>query len=238
MIPATELDAVNAMLGAIGQAPLTTLEGTLPTDVQIALNILRRTTTEVQAKGWRFNSEFGYELTPSGTFVWPDTAFLNHTLNIFTPPANLLSFTTTKSVWQQGDYFVDTEIRPSRLYKVNNAPVLVFYDREMNRDGFANRPYLYINPVWAFAFGEMPVSARSYVLIRASRRYQQQVAGSPDSAGITAYDEQQAERALLKEQGHKDDHNAFRNRGVARVFGNRPFGAGGAFDFRSSPGTR
>ena len=47
----TEIDAVNFILGAIGQAPVTTLEATNP-DVAIAYQTLQEVSREVQAEGW------------------------------------------------------------------------------------------------------------------------------------------------------------------------------------------
>jgi hypothetical protein len=91
----------------------------------------------------------------------------------------LAGFTVTPHPLQQGNMYVDTEIRPSRLYVEAGQPVLVFYDRILNRDGFTGRPFIYINPVWLFSFEQMPSSAREYVLIKALRRFQQTGRGRP-----------------------------------------------------------
>jgi len=61
--PTTEqLDAVNEMLAAVGQAPVNQLEATNP-DVALAFDTLTRTSREVQAEGWTFNKE--YKVTQS-----------------------------------------------------------------------------------------------------------------------------------------------------------------------------
>ena len=52
----TELSAVNSILGAIGQAPLTTLNFDNP-EVSFIYNILRDANVDVQAEGWHFNTE-------------------------------------------------------------------------------------------------------------------------------------------------------------------------------------
>lgn len=59
----TELEAVNSMLGAIGEAPINTLTGDLPATIQIAVDLLRDTSRKVQKKGWSFNKEEDYELS-------------------------------------------------------------------------------------------------------------------------------------------------------------------------------
>lgn len=235
MIPASELEAVNAMLSAVGEAPVVSLVGTLPTNVTLARNLLARTAREVQGKGWRFNTEFGYEIAPAGTVSWNDTSGATTILNVFKAPTNLASFSVTKHPLQQGQMYVDTEIRPSRVYVESALPVLVFYDRASNRDGFYGRPYLYIDPVWLFEFADLPSVARDYIIIRAIRRFQQTVAGAPDLAGLTVMDERDALAALQKDQGQRDDYNIFKNGSVSRIMGRRPFGAGGVVDYRISP---
>ena len=52
----TELSAVNSILGAIGQAPLTTLNFDNP-EVSFIFNLLRDANVDTQAEGWHFNTE-------------------------------------------------------------------------------------------------------------------------------------------------------------------------------------
>ena len=52
----TELSAVNSILGAIGQAPLTTLNFDNP-EVSFIYNLLRDANVDTQAEGWHFNTE-------------------------------------------------------------------------------------------------------------------------------------------------------------------------------------
>lgn len=236
MTPATELEAVNEMLGAVGQAPVAALSGTLPTDVQLARTLLTGALRETLTKGWRFNTEFGVEIAPAGTLEW--VSIDTETLNVFTPPANLASFKITPVAFQQGARYVDAVIRPASVFRVADVAPLVFYDRVFNRDGWSGREYLYIDPVWLFDFAEVPQVARTYVTVLASRRYQQRVAGSPDLAGITMVDERDALRELHRLEATKDDYNIFHNHSVARVMGHRPFGGGGGGDWRASYGRR
>ncbi len=64
MSPTTELEAVNAMLAMIDEAPVTSLDDESMADIPLALNELRRTSRQVQAEGWRFNTDFSYPLAP------------------------------------------------------------------------------------------------------------------------------------------------------------------------------
>ena len=71
----TELSAVNAILGAIGQAPVTTL-GTVSVtngitaydnpEVAFIYNLLRDANVDTQAEGWHFNTEEHVPFSPDG----------------------------------------------------------------------------------------------------------------------------------------------------------------------------
>ena len=52
----TELSAVNSILGAIGQSPLTTLNFDNP-EVAMIYNLRRDANVDTQAEGWHFNTE-------------------------------------------------------------------------------------------------------------------------------------------------------------------------------------
>ena len=52
----TELSAVNSILGAIGQSPLTTLNFDNP-EIAMIYNLLRDANVDTQAEGWHFNTE-------------------------------------------------------------------------------------------------------------------------------------------------------------------------------------
>lgn len=54
----TQLEAVNAMLRAIAEAPVNSITvGNIPADVQIAVDLLADTSRQVQLIGWPWNSE-------------------------------------------------------------------------------------------------------------------------------------------------------------------------------------
>lgn len=58
--PTTELEAVNEMLAAIGEAPVSTLTPPLTAEVQVAVDTLRNISRKIQLKGWWFNEEENY----------------------------------------------------------------------------------------------------------------------------------------------------------------------------------
>ncbi|MBA1211533.1 phage tail protein [Pseudomonas oryzihabitans] len=59
-----ELSAVNDMLSAIGESPVSTLEGDTNADVANCRRILNQVNIEIQSKGWTFNIEESAVLTP------------------------------------------------------------------------------------------------------------------------------------------------------------------------------
>lgn len=63
----TELEAVNVMLGTIGEAPINSLSGTLPADVSTAVAILKEVRRKVLALGWWFNIDYEVQSTLDGS---------------------------------------------------------------------------------------------------------------------------------------------------------------------------
>ena len=63
----TELEAVNTILSTIGEAPLSTLTGSLPVDGTTAKNILSEIRREVKSAGWHCNTEDKVDLTSDTT---------------------------------------------------------------------------------------------------------------------------------------------------------------------------
>jgi hypothetical protein len=70
MLPTSRLEAVNEMLSCVGEAPVNQLDnGYIESD--IAENILDSVSRETQSKGWNFNTEDDWELTPdSNKNLW------------------------------------------------------------------------------------------------------------------------------------------------------------------------
>lgn len=224
---------MNACIVAGGEAPVSTVVGARP-DVLAAQQLVWEASREVQSEGWRFNTEFGFEVLPAGTINWSDSSGRTTALNVFTPPKNLLSFTVANMPLQQGSYNLDTVIRPSRLYS-NGDGTLVFYDRTLNRDGFC-RTALYIDPVWLWDFNMLPQSARQLITIKSKRAYLRQVVQDYNASQLLAEDEQKALTTLHREESEQDDYNIFNNLAVTQHLGWRRPRLSGVYDNRASRG--
>ena len=90
----TQLEAVNAMLGHIGESPVNSIidTSTLPVSASTALSVLDEVSREVQTMGWHFNTTNKYTLTP----------LADNTIQL---PSNTLHVDTTdgsKDVVQRG----------------------------------------------------------------------------------------------------------------------------------------
>lgn len=74
LLPTTELEAVNAMLDTIGEAPIDSLIDIEAPDAGTALRRLRIASKAVQLIGWEWNTDLEVTLTPNsdGNLVLPE----------------------------------------------------------------------------------------------------------------------------------------------------------------------
>lgn len=235
----TELESINEMLSVIGESPVLQAEIESPTlaDVVRAVAILKSVTRETLARGWKFNREFGYQISPDTTFAWTGVDGTSATLNIFLVPADLLDYDLSSNAAQAG---LDIVAKPPADFTAEEG-TLVFFDRRLNRDGLdsATFDFLYIDPIWMVDFEDLPEIARYYITIRAARRFQKHVVGDANLDIFTREDELLSFRELKAEYGRDDNYNIFRNGGTSRHLGGfyRRLGGSGVIDTRSSTGT-
>lgn len=231
----TELDAVNRLLLLIGERPVTELV-TPRADVEEALLTLRTTARRVLSEGWRFNTEFGLEVRPVvSNFVWTEPDATTTTLQIFTPPANLLSFTPSATQNQMDSRDLDVAIRLSKQYTVASANVPVFYDRFRNRDGFVatERTALFIDATFALPFNDLPQSAKDVIIGEASLDYIALKELGQTQAQSIATNLTKDRRTLFREEGLVDEEvNMFDTVDALLFRGLRHRYSGGFYDER------
>lgn len=223
LAPTTELEALNGMFAAIGEAPVLQPELETPTlpDTTMAINILTDTLREILLVGWRFNTEFGFEVqAESSTYAWTGSDGTTATLLIFLRPSDLLTFELTPTSKQ---YCLEVGIRPARDESLTEGSDLVFYDRDKNRDGFEDDALqdsaLFIDGVFLMDYEDTPESFRRYVQVKAARRFQASVMGSTTLDKINERDEFLALRNLKRDQGKQEQHNIFNNAQTAAIVG-------------------
>ncbi len=173
----TELECINIMLAAIGEAPINTLTGTLPVDAVTAQKTLAEINKDVQNEGWSFNQEFNVKLTrDSNNQIALGTDMLKVDANVFDHP--------TIDVIQRG---------------------LKMYDRKNNT--FVFDTDLTCNVTYFRNFDEIPESARRYINIRAARVFVDRLVGDDGLRTYTAQDEARARANLMENDMDNADHN-------------------------------
>ena len=78
LTPATELDAINEIIGAVGESPIDSLENLTDVDALNAQRLLSVINRQQQARGWSFNIVESYNLNPdmkTKKILW-DSSFL------------------------------------------------------------------------------------------------------------------------------------------------------------------
>ena len=148
---AQELPAINQILMACGQAPVTTLDETNP-DVAIAYQTLLEVSREVQSEGWTFNKEAHYEMTPeSGT-------------NYILIPNNVL----------QIDLSISNASDKNVIQKNGRL-----YDKEHHTDKWTDGN-VDVDIVWLFDWVDLPRPIQDYITARASTITSSRIIGDND----------------------------------------------------------
>tara|TARA_B100000424_G_scaffold16757_1_gene12242 strand:+ start:135 stop:743 length:609 start_codon:yes stop_codon:yes gene_type:complete len=186
----TELEAINIMLAAIGEAPVNTLTGSLPVDVKIAQSTLVEINKSVQAEGWSFNTEIDVTLTRNAS-------------KQIILPADVLR--VDANIHQHPD--IDPIQRGLKLY-----------DRLKNTFEFDED--LICTVVYFRDFDEIPEQARSYINIRAARIFVDRLVSDQGLRTYTKEDEIRARVTLTETDLANGDHNMLRgDPSLTTVFG-------------------
>ena len=176
----TELQAINQILAAVGQAPVTTLERTNP-DVAISYDALQQVSREVQSEGWTFNREYSYPFTP------------NQNNEIEYPPNVLQLDITTDPKYFNGKYY-DTVKREGKLY-----------DRRSHSFKFSE--LIYCDVKWLFNWDDLPTPIQLYIVAKASAKASSQMIGDPEQFQILAANEAYLRSVALEYETQQGDYN-------------------------------
>ena len=177
----TELSAVNSILGAIGQSPVTTLNYENP-EIGFIYNILNEVNKDVQNEGWHFNTEYHIATLPDGD-------------KYITIPNNALRYDIHDGL---KDRSKDVVMRNGRLYDLVN-----------HTDEFDST--LYLDLVTLYAFEDLPNPFQRYITYRAAVRAATQLVSNPQLAQLLKEDEFKARAACLEYECDKADPSYFGN---------------------------
>lgn len=176
----TELDAVNQILSSVGQAPVTTLDLQNP-EVAIVLTTLREVNKQVQAEGWNYNVERGYEFTPDST-----TKHIAY-------PTNVLQLDTTKQKHRD-------DFDPVR----RNGK---FYDRLKHTYEWDD--VIEADVTWLFEFEDIPPAIQLYITARAARLAANKMVGDTTLFQLLQEQELQTRAAALEYDCNQGDYSIF-----------------------------
>lgn len=190
----TELEAVNEMLMSIGQAPVNTLAVTGIKDVNIARARLTSMTRRVLSRGFNFNTDKDYPLTPdvAGVILVPD-----------------------------GCVKVEAMDQTDLCQRRHPTKGMALYNK-------AERSFVWTDPVnvkivWAFAFEDLPETARCYIATAAGRRFQSKAIGAEILDRFEEEDEMKAWILLERDERGSSKTNMFRGNASLAGFGSRQY---------------
>ena len=175
----TELSAVNNILGAIGQSPLTTLNFDNP-EISFIYNLLRDANVDTQAEGWHFNTEKHVIYSPDSN---------KHILI----GNNILSM----------DLHDNYTKRTSNLVRRNGR----LYDKITHTDEFSGD--ISLDVVKLYPFEDLPIVFRRFITYRASAAAATQLVANPNLARLLSNQAGLARAALQEYECNQGDHNMF-----------------------------
>jgi hypothetical protein len=185
----TKLNAVNVMLGNIGESPVADIDvpsSSLPVSAQTAITVLDEVSRDVQSEGWHFNTVNKLTLSPN---VSDEIVLAADILHVDT-------LDSLQDVVQRGDKLFD---RGENTYT-------------FTKDVDVTATYL-------LDFTELHEQARRYITLKASRIFQTRVVGSQELEQQILREELKARQNLEEADGLGSDRTIFDNYDVASCVG-------------------
>ena len=179
----TELSAVNSILGAIGQSPVTSLEFTNP-EIGFIYNLLRDANVDVQNEGWHFNTERHVKYTPDS--VTGKIAITNDILKM-----------DVSDGWVKRSY--DVVKRNGYLYDK--------YDHTDDWSDLSNG--IDLDVVRLFSYEDLPSVFKRFIIYRASRMAATQLVNNPQLAQLIGQQEMFARAACVEYECNQGNHSMF-----------------------------
>ena len=176
---ATELPAINQILMACGQAPVTTLDETNP-DVAIAYQTLLEVSREVQSEGWTFNKEAHYEMTPN-------------TDDEIIIPTNVLQIDLTQA--NAGD---------KKVIRRNGK----LYDKQNHTDQWTDGA-IEVDVLWLFDWVDLPRPIQDYITTRAATITSSRIVGDQTQYQILQQKEAYMRAMALEYETNQGDYSFF-----------------------------
>ena len=173
LTPMTELEAVNILLAAIGEAAVSSLETATTVEVTQAKNSLSNVNRAAQQKGWHFNTEWDVVLTRDSDNRIP----LSQSILSVYQPGQLMTLRGISGDMYAYDLDNNTFTWTTNL---NNAVTITLLD-----------------------FVDTPNTFRQYVTTRAARIFQEEIIGQVSAETVNRQEEAEAYADLLDDDAER-----------------------------------
>lgn len=193
----TELEAINRMLSAIGQAPVTTVDQTNP-DVAICSRTLTQVSQEVQSEGWTFNTFYNKQVTPDVDGY------------IIIRPVNIQVGTGVRDHIIQMDLSYNTRYARdkdsiAKQYLTN----ICLYDKTNFTFNWGTYPIEVDTIEYYSGLASLPAAAQNFIVAKASTRISMRTVGDTDQYRILSNDEEYARTQLQQYETEQGDYTFF-----------------------------
>jgi len=178
LTPVKELEAVNILLAAIGEAAVSSLETATTVEVTQAKNLLSNVNRAAQQKGWHFNTEWDVVLTRDSDNRIP----LSESILSVYQPGQLMTIRGRSGSMYAYDLDNNTFTWTKNL---NNAVTITLLD-----------------------FVDTPNTFRQYVTTRAARIFQEEIIGQVSAETVNRQEEAEAYADLLDDDAERSGLNA------------------------------
>ena len=186
----TELSAVNSILGAIGQAPITQLKdpstGVITNanpEIQFIYNLLRDANVDLQSEGWHFNRERHVTFSKDAN---NKIAISDDIVRIDLPDN-----------WNTRTY---NFVRRNGFLYDKNKHTDVFTDMDSTID---------LDVIRLYNYEDLPLVFKRYITYRASRIAATQLVANPQLVQLLAQQEALSRAALMEYECNQGNHSMF-----------------------------
>ena len=179
----TELSAVNAILGSIGQSPISGLDFANP-EISFIYNLLKEVNQDVQAEGWTFNIEYHIKENVAAD-------------NKIIIESDVIRIDMEDGHDRTRD-FVRRKDTADGIWKM--------YDRVNHTFEYPDNDYFYVNKVRLLAFEDIPAPFQRYIIYKASGRAAVQLVSNGNLQKMLSTFETQARASCMEYECNQGDH--------------------------------
>ena len=183
----TELSAVNAILGSIGQSPINGIDFANP-EISFIYNLLKESNQDVQSEGWTFNIEYHIKETVSPTdnkiIIGSDVIRIDN-----------------EDAWDKTRDFVRRKDPTDSIWKL--------YDRVNHTFEYPDDDYFYVNKVRLLNFEDIPTVFQRYIVYKACGRAAVQLVSNSNLQQMLQTFETQSRASCMEYECNQGDHSFF-----------------------------